>query len=58
MIDRQRHRHRKAEVAGLGSLMEKLQYPGGTVCLLYTIEQGGRFFFFFFLQGSRVYGMC
>lgn len=46
-------RHRKVESDSLGSLMNELQYPGGTVCLLHTVELGGRF-----IARGRVYGKC
>lgn len=45
-------RHRKAERDSLGSPMNKLQNPGGTVGLLHTVEQGGRF-----IARGRVYGI-
>lgn len=45
-------RHRKADSDSLGSPMNKLQSPGGTVGLLHTVEQGGRF-----IARGRVYGI-
>ena len=35
------NRHKeKLGLCGLGFLMEKLQYPGGSACLFYGVDQG------------------
>lgn len=40
MISTQRDTQ-KLELGGMGSLMEKLQHPENSACLLYTVEHTG-----------------